>query len=66
MVEWCKRIWLTVNADQRKAGECTCSRAPTENKGIEGEGCACGKRAKGELIFLYLTATSSTTSHCFC
>ncbi|KAK5717014.1 hypothetical protein LTR17_016156 [Elasticomyces elasticus] len=31
--------------DQRPAGECTCSRAQTENAGPKGESCACGKRS---------------------
>ncbi|KAK3118010.1 hypothetical protein LTR53_000046 [Teratosphaeriaceae sp. CCFEE 6253] len=38
----------TYATDQRPAGECTCSRAQTENSGPKGSTCACGKRSAGE------------------
>lgn len=34
-------------ADQRPAGECTCSRSSAENSKPAGATCACGKRSSG-------------------
>ena len=37
--------------DQRPAGQCTCSRANTENAKPAGSTCACGKRDQGKALF---------------
>lgn len=31
----------------RPAGQCTCERSVTENKPVDGDACACGKRPAG-------------------
>jgi hypothetical protein len=39
---------------KHKAGECTCSRAETENSAVKGETCACGVKPAG-MFFLRLS-----------
>jgi hypothetical protein len=51
-LQQCEHNMLTyMTPDQRRAGECTCSRASDENAEVTGSKCACGKRSAGELRF---------------
>lgn len=39
----------------RPAGACTCERAATENKAVNGATCSCGKRPAGTFVFFSLS-----------
>ena len=47
----------------RPAGACTCERAATENKAVNGATCSCGKRAAS--TFLFLSSILAVVQFCF-